>query len=244
MLKKLYDKSQIWFSVLWIVLYCVLMSAADALSALIGIERLVSLPVGILLSVLLLTFLYKNRLFSQYGLCRSAVKAQQMLYYVPLLLLIGVNFLCGAELRYSARETILYIFTMLCVGFLEEIIFRGFLLLAMYKENPRAAVIVSSITFGIGHIINLVNGSGAELVPNLLQVIYATAAGFMFVMLFLRSGSLLVCILTHGIFNALSAFSADATALPMQILSCVLLTLISAGYALWLAFLTKTPGRE
>ena len=133
---------------------------------------------------------------------------------------------------------------MFCVGFLEEIIFRGFLLLAMYKENPRAAVIVSSITFGIGHIINLVNGSGAELVPNLLQVIYATAAGFMFVMLFLRSGSLLVCILTHGIFNALSAFSADATALPMQILSCVLLTLISAGYALWLAFLTKTPDRE
>lgn len=39
MLKKLYDKSQIWFSVTWIIAYCVLMSAGDSLSAMVGMEK-------------------------------------------------------------------------------------------------------------------------------------------------------------------------------------------------------------
>jgi hypothetical protein len=36
-LKKLYDKSKIWFAVSWIIAYCVLLSVGDALSAEIGI---------------------------------------------------------------------------------------------------------------------------------------------------------------------------------------------------------------
>ena len=42
MLKKLYDKSKIWFAVVWIVAYCVLMSAGDALSAILGVEKSVT----------------------------------------------------------------------------------------------------------------------------------------------------------------------------------------------------------
>ena len=38
-LKKLYDKSKIWFAVAWIIAYCVLMSVGDSLSAEIGIEK-------------------------------------------------------------------------------------------------------------------------------------------------------------------------------------------------------------
>ena len=50
-LKKLYDKSQIWFAVAWIIAYCVLMSVGDALSALIGMDKSVTLAIGIVLSV-------------------------------------------------------------------------------------------------------------------------------------------------------------------------------------------------
>lgn len=60
-------------------------------------------------------------------------------------------------------ETALYVLSMLCVGFIEELIFRGFLFKAMAKDGIKSAIIVSSITFGLGHIINLVNG--AELLP-------------------------------------------------------------------------------
>jgi membrane protease YdiL (CAAX protease family) len=106
----------------------------------------------------------------------------------------------------------------------------------MKKDNVESAIIVSSVTFGIGHIINLINGSGAELLPNLLQVVYATAAGFMFVMMYYRSKSLVVCIAAHGVFNALSAFVNEANATPaMRILTALLLTVITGSYAAYLA---------
>ena len=110
----------------------------------------------------------------------------------------------------------------------------------MRKDNVKAAVIVSSVTFGIGHIINLINGSGAELLPNLLQIVYATAAGFMFVMMYLRSDSLIGCIAAHGIFNATSVFANEANVTSeKRILTAVLLTVITGGYALYLALTMK-----
>lgn len=106
----------------------------------------------------------------------------------------------------------------------------------MRKDSAKAAIIVSSVTFGIGHIINLINGSGAELLPNLLQVVYATSAGFMFVMMYYKSKSLIVCIAAHGIFNAISVFANEANATPaMRILAALLLTVITGSYAAYLA---------
>ena len=76
MLKKLYDKSEIGFAVLWIILYCVLMSVGDALSATVGVEKSVTFPIGLLLSLLLLRFLKKNRLCETYGLCKPKASAK------------------------------------------------------------------------------------------------------------------------------------------------------------------------
>lgn len=236
MLKRLYEKSRLGFAIAWIVAYCVLLSVGDALSASLGVEKAVTLPIALLLSALLLLFLVRHRLSGAYGLCRPRARARAMLYYLPLLLLLSTNLWYGVQPQYGLAETVLYILSMLCVGFLEEVIFRGLLFNVMRRENPTAAVAVSSITFGIGHILNLVNGSGAELLQSLLQVVYATAAGFLFVMIYVRSESLLVCIFTHGVFNALSAFSNEAAAGDgMRILFCLLLTLISLAYALCLA---------
>ncbi len=239
MLKKLYAKSELWFSIIFIIAYCIVMSVGDALSSLIGIEKSVTLAVGILFSSVILVFLKKNALFRKYGLCRPKLSARSMLLYIPVLVLLTANLWHGVTVNYSAGETVLYILSMLCVGFLEEIIFRGMLFCAMEKDSIKAAVIVSSITFGIGHIINLFNGSGAELIPNLLQIVYATAAGFMFVMMYVRSRSLIVPIAAHGLFNALSAFSVETETLEMKILTCVLLTVITGGYALYLALIHK-----
>ena len=240
MLRKLYEKSQIWFAVLWIVLYCALMSVGDALSETLGVEKSVTLAVGLVLSALLIFFIYKNRLSEKLGLCPSRVHPSKMLYYLPLLLMLSANAWFGFKMNYKPLELVFYILSMICVGFLEEVIFRAILFEAMRRESFRAAVIVSSVTFGIGHIINLFNGSGAELLSNLLQVVYATSAGFMFVMMYCKSGSLVGCIVAHALFNSLSAFSNDAAATPtLRIISSVALTLITGLYALYLALTLK-----
>ena len=240
MLKKLYEKSEIWFAVVWIIAYVVLASIADNISADLGIEKIVTLPVLIALSAFLLFFVRKNGLTEKYCLCKPQLPAAKMLYYIPLLVLLTANLWYGVAMNQSPMETVLYVLSMFCVGFLEEMIFRGLLFQAMVKNGVRSAIIVSSVTFGIGHIVNLFNGSGAELLPNLLQVVYAIAIGFAFVMIYCRTKSLISCIFTHSIFNGLSAFANEAAMTPQrEILSGILLAVIGGGYALYLGLAVK-----
>ncbi len=236
MMKKLYDKSKLTFSIVWIVAYCVLMSVGDGLSEKIGTAKAVTLPIALVLSAVLLIFIKNNRLTKEYGLCKSEVPSSKMLFYIPLALMMCANLFSGFALKLSPAEIVLYILTMLCVGFLEEVIFRGLLFKAMAENGIKSAIIVSSLTFGIGHIINLINGSGAELLPNILQVIYAAAAGFMFVMIFYKTKSLIPCIASHGLFNALSVFANESVlTVTQQIISCIFLLIISGGYGAYMA---------
>ena len=240
MLKKLYEKSELWFALAWIIGYVVLASTGDNISADLGIDKIVTLPILVAMSAILYFFVRKNSLTEKYGLCKPQLPAAKMLYYIPLLVLLTANLWYGARMNMSPLETVLYILAMLCVGFLEELIFRGLLFQAMAKDGEKTAIIVSSVTFGIGHIVNLVNGSGAELLPNLLQVMYAVAIGFAFVMIYCRTKSLMPCIIVHSVFNGLSAFANEAVMTPgRQIISGVLLTVIGGGYALYLALAVK-----
>ena len=240
MLKKLYEKSEIWFAVAWIIAYVVLASAGDNVSAELGIDKIVTLPILIAMSAILYFFVRKNSLTEKYGLCKSQLPAAKMLYYIPLLVLLTANLWYGVAMNMSPLESVLYVLSMFCVGFLEELIFRGLLFQAMARDGVKTAIIVSSVTFGIGHIVNLVNGSGAELLPNLLQVMYAVAIGFAFVMIYCRTRSLMPCILVHSIFNGLSVFANEAVMTPRrQIISGVLLAVIAGGYALYLALAVK-----
>ena len=236
----LYRKSEIWCALVWIIAYCVLASIGDNISASIGIEKIVTLPILILLSVVLFLFVKKNNLLKYYGLCKSEVATSKMLFYIPLIALLTVNLWYGIYIHFSWVEIVLYICSMLFVGFLEEMLFRGLLFCAMEKNGVKSAIIVSSVTFGIGHIMNLINGSGEELFPNLLQVMYAMAIGFLFVMIYFKTKSLLPCILTHGVFNSLSVFANDAAnTFQRRVISALFLVVVSGAYALYITFHIK-----
>lgn len=117
-------------------------------------------------------------------------------------------------------------------------IFRGLLFAAIAKDNVKSAIVISSVTFGIGHIINLFNGSGMELVNNLCQVVFATAVGFLLVTIFYRGGSLLPCILVHSAINTLGTFASDAgLTMEMRLLHLGALIAITVAYTL---ILTRT----
>ena len=230
-MQKLYQKHELWFALGWIAFYVVAVSFADELSRSIGIEKIVTLPLLLAMCAVLLLWIKRNDLFQTFGLCKGSVPTSQLLWYLPLAALISSNLWFGLRWNLSLYETLLYIGSMICVGILEELIFRGLLFNAMRKDGLRSAVIVSSLTFGIGHIVNLVNGSGVALLPNLLQVCYAAAAGFLFVILYIKTGSLWPCILTHSSLNALSAFAASLDVWQDILVSAALCT-ISIGYAL------------
>ena len=130
-MKKLYEKNELTFAIVWIVVYCVLQSLANPLNKAIGVAYAASAAFCILQSVVLFAFICKNNLRKRYGLCKSPVPACRFLYYVPLLILASGNLWNGFALHYSPVETALRVVCMLCVGFLEEEIFRGFLFKAI-----------------------------------------------------------------------------------------------------------------
>ena len=237
-MKKQYEKNELRFAIVWIVVYCVLQSLANPLNKMIGIEYAASAAFCVLQTVVLFDFIRKNNLRKLYGLCKSPVPASRFLYYVPLFLLASGNLWNGFALNYSPAETVCRVVCMLCVGFLEEVIFRGLLFEAIAKDNVKSAIVISSVTFGIGHIINLFNGSGMNLLSNLCQIVFAIAVGFLLVTIFYRGGSLLPCILVHSAINTLSTFANDTSlTTEMQLLHLAVLIAVTVAYTL---ILTRT----
>lgn len=237
-MRKLYEKNELTFAIVWIVIYCVLQSLANPLNEKIGVEYSVSAAFCILQSAVLLAFIWKNNLQRRYGLCKSPIPCSRFLFYIPLIIIATRNFWNGTAFHLNLAETVCYIACMLCVGFLEEVIFRGLLFKAMAKDNVKTAIIISSVTFGLGHLLNLVNGSGAGIAENLFQVTGAIAIGFLFVTLYDRGGSLLPCIITHSAINITSIFANEAgLTVEKRIFSQLVLFAITIVYSF---ILTKT----
>ena len=243
-MQKLYQKNEITFAILWIVIYVVGSSITDAVSETIGIPKIITVVFHILLCVLLFIWIGKHKLYNKYGLCKPQIQASKFLFYIPLIILATCNLWFGFTIKLPMLETIIYICSMVCVGFLEELIFRGFLFKAMSKNNIKSAIIVSSITFGIGHIVNLINGRGTSVTANICQVCYAIAIGFMLVVIFYRGKSLLPCIILHSVFNSLSVFANEESFTNTnQIIVSVILCVIAITYTLIL-LKTLPKGRE
>lgn len=231
-MNKLFQKNEIWFAIVFIIIYVVGSSVADVISASIGITKLITLAFDIVLSLCLFLFIKNNHLNRYFGLCRPQYPAARFLYYFPLIVLASVNIWFGVQMNMPVADAICYVGSMLFVGFLEELIFRGLLFNAMRKDNVETAIIVTSILFGIGHIVNLFNGRGMELVANICQVVYAAAIGFLFVTIFYKGGSLWPCIITHSIVNAMSTFANDTVAARYQIPIAMVMVVIAMAYAL------------
>lgn len=237
-MNKLYEKNELTFAIVCIVIYCVLQSVANTLNKMIGIESSASAIFCILQTVIIFCFIQKNRLFERYGLCKSSIPARRFLYYVPLVILASGNLWYGAAINYSPAGIVCRIALMSCVGFLEEVIFRGFLFKSLAKDNIKTAIIISSVTFGIGHFVNLLNGSGMEFAENLCQVIFAIAVGFLFVILFYLGGSLIPCIITHAAINTANTFcKGTGVTVEMQMIHVMIMIVIAVAYTLTL---TKT----
>lgn len=240
-MQKLYHKSEIWFAVAWIIVYVVGTSITDGLSEAIGTAKSLTVVFHAALTAAALIWVKKSGLAQKYGLRRPKA-ASQYLWYVPLAFLSSVNLWFGVGLNMPVHETALYVGSMICVGFLEEFIFRGLLFKAMAKDGVTSAIAVSSLTFGIGHIVNLFNGSGAGTVDTLCQIAYAAAFGYMFVVIFHRGGSLVPCIVSHSVINSLSAFGNDAALTGrVNIAVSAVLCVVAVAYA---AVLGRTLGKE
>ena len=225
------DKMMLRATLLKIITYVVVMSLYES----VGADRFGELgrflTAGALLLLLALDLHRRRDRFSETPL--GKLPYGNLLYLLPMLAVATANLWHGAVLRFSIRDTAFYIGSMLMIGVIEELLFRGYLLKTLQKNSVKTAVLVSSLTFGLGHIVNLANG--AELLPTLLQLLYAFAIGLMLSVFMVRVGNIIPCCAFHGIFNALAAFSNESGQTANdQVTVCIVITALSALYALYL----------
>lgn len=262
-MRKLYEKNEVGFALVWIGLYVVLMNVGlqlcggfDDLASKSAGTLLVPVVIGVVLAAASTMWIIRSGLQEKYGLCRFKGDWKSFLFFIPLIIVSVTNLKNGAGLSAPLLLTLLMMANKAIAGYVEEIIFRGFLFRAMAKDNLRSAVIVSAVTFGAGHIVNLANT--ADVLGVLLQVAYAIVIGFMYTLIVWKGGSLWPCILSHMFVNGSSVFAlgqgpftqlvnavfgqpGDAM---VQTVSAVLLMLVSGGYALWLWLRVPAPASE
>ncbi|MCH3972995.1 MAG: CPBP family intramembrane metalloprotease [Oscillospiraceae bacterium] len=216
-----------------ILAYVIVISVFESIYASRGGQAWRIIPSAVILG-LLLAGMAKGRDFERLGFAvHTPMPWRKALFLLPMIVVSTANLWHGAVLRYAPLDTVWYIIAMLCIGFIEEILFRGYLLQLLLKRSTRLAILISSLTFALGHIVNLANG--AELVPTLLQLVYALAIGLMLSVFVVKTGHLLPCCLFHGVFNALAAFSKEAgQTVGYQIAVCAVISLLSVGYAVYL----------
>ena len=235
-MEKIFEKHETLFCMLLIILYLVVNSYCMQN---FGLTDFRSAVINFVFSIILIVFMILLKRLKFYGITKPE-NSKKFLYFFPLVIIASVNLWGGINLEYSKEEIVFHILTMINVGFLEEIIFRGFLFKMMEKDNPRLAIWVSAITFGIGHIINLLNGS--EVIETLVQICYSIAAGYLFVIIFYKSKSLVPCIITHALLNSLSIFLVE-NFVTIYIVPAVLI-IIPISYSIYINKFVKIESEK
>ena len=225
-MKKIFKKHETLFCIVLIVVYILVNSYCMQN---FGIEDYRSTIINTIFSIALIILMIILKRTSYYGLTKVK-NLKRYLYFIPLFLIVSVNLWNGININNSTGEIIFHILTMINIGFIEEIIFRGFLFKMMAKDNIKSAIIISAITFGIGHIVNLLNG--ADLIPTLMQICYAISIGYLFVIIFYKSKSLIPCIITHCLVNSLSIFNIE-NGLSLYV-SSMFLIIVPIVYAIYI----------
>ena len=235
-MKKLYDKSEITFAILAIVVYTVVMGTLRNLG-----DDSPWMTLGlIVISLIMFIFVKKNGLMEKYGLSALAKNGRAMLWFLPLWVIVSLNLWGGVSVKYPVPGQIFAVISMALVGFAEEMIFRGFLFKAMLKGGEvSTAVIVSSVTFGVGHILNLFTGH--DLIPTLIQVVFAVAVGFILTMAFYKSGSMLPNILMHSLVDVLAQFANNDAPAWINWAAHAVTIIMAVLYCLYLAKRVETP---
>lgn len=228
-MKKFYEKNELWFAIAWIVVYC---GVSVPIRGAYGDESAAMLAGLAVIAAGLLAFVKTAHLEEKYGLVKWRGHAREYLFFLPVLVLMTGNLWGGVGMAYEGTAQLFAVLSMFLVGLVEELIFRGLLFRALLQRDaPPVAITISAVTFGIGHIVNLLAGQGG--LESLIQVIFAVAWGFLFTMLFYHSGSLLVCIFVHGMVDVFSKFATGVSRADYIYVTVTIL--VSIAYCLYLS---------
>lgn len=127
------------------------------------------------------------------------------LYVALIIYLIFSNILVFNDASQFGRlsDVSLLLVSTLLVGIAEEFTYRGYILNRLEKSiGLKKALFYSSVLFGLLHSVNFI--AGPSVIATLVQVVLTTAIGYVFGVMYLKTGrNLLLVALVHGVYDFL-----------------------------------------
>jgi membrane protease YdiL (CAAX protease family) len=153
------------------------------------------------------------------------LKSHYLWFFLVAFLPIIVNIVFAGVAYPGIGRVLLFLAIALAVGFVEEAFFRGMMLHALSVRGLWQAAIISSIFFGVAHLLNV--AAGANLASTILQIFYAFAIGLMYAALALRTQTILPLIVTHGLTDFFGFIALNSTVVTSGVSTLALL--VTAG---------------
>lgn len=103
-----------------------------------------------------------------------------------------------------------FVLEALSIGFFEEIVFRGVILMVLLERLEEEehgifkAVVISSILFGMIHLLNLF--AGAAIWPTMQQVGYSFLMGLLWAVVYLKTKNLWLSMGLHALYNMTGSY--------------------------------------
>lgn len=225
-MKYLRENKPIWHAMVWVAVYVALVNVGDLMSP--------QLPTGVpvtgillgLLSIALLIYLRRTGLVAFYGLRRPQRGAMGFaLYLVPLFAIAFLQYAKGLIPDLDAMTVLFACLLVAGVAFIEELLFRGFLFQALLeKSNLNRAILISGVTFGIGHIVNLARGYSVS--DQLIQIVAAVAIGIALAYCVALTGSIVPGVVFHALFNLSGTLTNHAVVWDTYIVGGIIVVLV------------------
>ncbi|MBR0575745.1 CPBP family intramembrane metalloprotease [Proteiniclasticum sp. BAD-10] len=227
-------------ALLWIALYVAVANIGQALSEAMGVPDSMTSLLLFLLSGFFWMKWKKGEGLKWTAFWKiTGEDGRRALYFIPLGLMILIQFSQGIEKALTPLTLAIIILKMISVGFLEEAIFRGLLLDAVAKRSGvNRAIVISGVTFGVGHIVNL--AQGYSLSDQLFQILAAVAIGILLALLATRTGNLVPGSLFHILFNISGSVALKGT-VQQEMTALLLILVLCAGYGFAILRLQPLP---
>jgi len=133
---------------------------------------------------------------------------KKVLFYIPLFLIEIIPIIFGNyndEIIIS-QYFILLFFTV-AVGLNEEVYFRGIILKILNIKGIKKAIIISSVIFGVLHVVNLFDGKHVLYI--ILQICFAFLVGFVLSEIVIITKSIVIVIIWHFTHDFVALITGD-----------------------------------
>ena len=161
---------------------------------------------GITIALVVIMAEIERKNLVSYGICKGTYEGS-LRYIIPLgaLALMIVPYFFGIPMVSPVLPAVI---DVIFIGIMEELIFRGLIFRASeVLINEHLAVIISSILFGLIHLVNLSGEHAVSFV--LLQVVFNAVIGLGFAALRAKTKSILAGIVIHILLDMNGLFAAE-----------------------------------